>query len=107
MLHKPPAPLVERFSRDREPRTPPRDVADDDHLALMLASEPGTVLSDLTLEGLPRIIRFANAFLAPLADAFLPRSESRGLIDVLARRTRDDDDSTGDSQADRAHGGPR
>jgi len=64
-----------------------RELRADDHLALMLASEPGTVLSDLTVEGLPRIIRFANAFLAPLADAYLPRAESRGVIDVLARLT--------------------
>ena len=49
-----------------------RELRADDHLALMLASEPGTVLSDLTVEGLPRIIRFANAFLAPLADAVPP-----------------------------------
>jgi AcrR family transcriptional regulator len=64
-----------------------RELRADDHLALMLASEPGTVLSDLTVEGLPRIIRFANAFLAPLADAYLPRAESHGVIDVLARLT--------------------
>ena len=64
-----------------------RELRADDHLALMLASEPGTVLSDLTVEGLPRIIRFANAFLAPLVDPYLPRAESRGVIDVLARLT--------------------
>ena len=57
----------------------------DDHLALMLASEPGTVLGDLTVDGLPRIIRVAVAFIAPLTDPFLSRSESRQLIDVLAR----------------------
>jgi AcrR family transcriptional regulator len=64
-----------------------RELRADDHLALMLASEPGTVASDLTVEGLPRIIRLATAFLAPLADPYLPRSESRGVIDVLARLT--------------------
>jgi AcrR family transcriptional regulator len=64
-----------------------RELRADDHLALMLASEPGAVLSDLTVEGLPRIVRFANAFLAPLADPYLTRSESRGVIDVLARLT--------------------
>jgi len=57
----------------------------DDHLALMLASEPGAVLGDLTVDGLPRIIRVAVAFIAPLTDTFLARSESRLLIDVLAR----------------------
>ncbi len=43
----------------------------DDHLALMLASEPGTVLGQLTVEGLPRIVRFATALLVPLADPYL------------------------------------
>jgi len=64
-----------------------RELRADDHLALMLASEPGEVLGDLTVEGLPRIIRVAVAFIAPLADPYLPRAESRGLIDVLARLT--------------------
>ena len=34
---------------------------------------------------MPRIIRFATAFIAPLADPFLDRTRSRQLIDVLAR----------------------
>ena len=60
----------------------------DEHLALMLASEPGETLSQLTVEGVPRIIRFATTFLAPLAEPFLvDRDESRALIDVLARLT--------------------
>jgi AcrR family transcriptional regulator len=59
----------------------------DDHLALMLASEPGTVLGQLTVEGLPRIVRFATALLVPLADPYLSRHDSRALIDVLARLT--------------------
>jgi AcrR family transcriptional regulator len=59
----------------------------DEHLALMLASEPGRTLSQLTVEGLPRIIRFANAFLAPLAEPYLDREQARALIDVLARLT--------------------
>src|SRR5580765_5583642 len=41
----------------------------------------------LALEGLPRIIRFANAFLAPLAEPYLDRDEARAVIDVLARLT--------------------
>jgi AcrR family transcriptional regulator len=59
----------------------------DEHLALALASEPGTTLGQLTVEGLPRIIRFANAFLAPLADPYIDRDEARAVIDVLARLT--------------------
>jgi AcrR family transcriptional regulator len=59
----------------------------DDHLALMLASEPGTVLGQLTVEGVPRIIRFATAFLVPLAEPYLDRAQARAVIDVLARLT--------------------
>jgi AcrR family transcriptional regulator len=59
----------------------------DEHLALMLASEPGRTLSQLTVEGLPRIIRFANAFLAPLAEPYLDREQARRVLDVLARLT--------------------
>ena len=64
-----------------------RELRADDHLAVMLASEPGAVVADLTVEGLPRIVRFATAFLTPLADPFLSRAKSRELIDVLARLT--------------------
>ena len=59
----------------------------DDHLALMLASEPGTVLGQLTVEGVPRIIRFATTFLVPLAEPYLDRIRARAVIDVLARLT--------------------
>src|SRR6185436_1043487 len=64
-----------------------RELRADEHLAMMLASEPGDALGDLTVEGLPRIVRIAVAFIAPLADPFVPREESRLLIDVLARLT--------------------
>jgi AcrR family transcriptional regulator len=59
----------------------------DDHLALMLASEPGVTLSQLTVEGVPRIIRFATSFLVPLAEPYLDRAQARAVIDVLARLT--------------------
>ncbi len=59
----------------------------DDHLALMLASEPGATLGQLTVEGVPRIIRFATSFLVPLAEQFLDREQARTTIDVLARLT--------------------
>ena len=62
-----------------------RELRGDDHLALMLASEPGAVLGELTVEGLPRIIRVATAYLIPFADEFLPRPQSRVLIDIVAR----------------------
>jgi len=62
-----------------------RELRGDDHIALMLASEPGAVLGELTVEGLPRIIRVATAYLIPFADEFLPRPQSRALIDIVAR----------------------
>jgi AcrR family transcriptional regulator len=59
----------------------------DEHLAVMLASEPGTTLGQLTVEGVPRINRFATTFLAPLAEPFLDRRQARRIIDILARLT--------------------
>ncbi len=57
----------------------------DEHIAAMLASEPGEIVADMTVEGLPRIIRVATAYLVPFVDAFLPRAEGRALIDIVAR----------------------
>jgi AcrR family transcriptional regulator len=62
-----------------------RELRADDHLAVMLASEPGETVSQLSVDGLPRIIRVATAFLVPLVDPFLDRAVGRSLIDVLAR----------------------
>ncbi len=62
-----------------------RELRNDDHLALMLASAPGDVLGELTVDGLPRIIRVATAYLTPFADEFLPRAQSRAVIDIVAR----------------------
>ncbi len=64
-----------------------RELRADDHLALRLASEPGQMLGELTVEGVPRIIRFANAFIAPLAEPYLDLATSRAVIDILARLT--------------------
>lgn len=57
----------------------------DQHLTLMLASEPGETLSQLTVEGLPRIMRVATVFLVPLVDPYLPRRESARLVELLSR----------------------
>ena len=57
----------------------------DEHLALMLMSEPGDTLSHLTVQGLPRIIRMASLFLAPLVDSYVGRTEGARLVDLLAR----------------------
>ena len=61
------------------------ELRDDQHLALMLASEPGDTLGQLTVEGLPRIMRVATIFLVPLVDRYLPRRESARLVELLSR----------------------
>ena len=57
----------------------------DDHLALMLASEAGETLAQLTVQGLPRIIRMASLFLAPLAEPYLDRRDASRLVELLSR----------------------
>lgn len=61
------------------------ELRNDSHLALMLASEPGETLSNLTVEGLPRIIRMATLFLVPRVEPYLDRATAALLVDVLAR----------------------
>ena len=65
--------------------TATHELRDDQHLALMLASEPGDTVAELTVEGLPRIIRVATLFLAPLVDPYLPRREAARMVELLAR----------------------
>ncbi len=62
-----------------------RELRADEHIAVMLGSEPGEIVNELTVDGLPRIVRVATAYLVPFVDAFLPRSEGRALIDIVAR----------------------
>ncbi len=57
----------------------------DQDLASMLASEPGEALGQLTVDGLPRIIRVATVFLVPLVDEYLPRRQSARLVELLSR----------------------
>ena len=38
----------------------------------------------MTVDGLPRIVRVATAYLVPFVDRFLPRAEGRALIDIVA-----------------------
>jgi AcrR family transcriptional regulator len=61
------------------------ELRNDHHLALMLAHEPGDTLGQLTVQGLPRIIRMASLFLSPLVDPYLDRREAVRLVDLLAR----------------------
>jgi AcrR family transcriptional regulator len=61
------------------------ELRNDDHLAVMMASEPGATLSSLTVEGLPRILRVATVFLTPLVDPFLDRRQGARFVELLAR----------------------
>jgi hypothetical protein len=47
----------------------------------MLGSEPGETLSQLTVDGLPRIIRVASAYLVPLVSPYLEPESAVRLID--------------------------
>lgn len=57
----------------------------DEHLSIMLATEPGETMREISVDGLPRIIGAATRFLVPMVDAYLPRSESLPLVELLAR----------------------
>lgn len=61
------------------------ELRNNQHLAIMLASEPGAVVGELTVEGLPRILRVSSSYLAPFVDRFLPPAQARSLIDVVVR----------------------
>ena len=62
-----------------------RELRSDERLAAMLAAEPGEALSDLTLAGLPRVVRMATLFLTPMLDPHLARSDAARLVDLLSR----------------------
>jgi AcrR family transcriptional regulator len=57
----------------------------DEHIKIMLASEPGEVATDLTVEGLPRIFRAATLFFTPVFAPHIGRDASARLAEWLAR----------------------
>lgn len=67
--------------------TATRELRDDTHLAAMLASEPGSVLGELTVDGVPQIIRVANDYLGPVLKPFLDPELAEPLVDLLVRFT--------------------
>lgn len=62
-----------------------RELRTDEQLAMMLASEPGDALGQLTVEGIPRILRVATVFLVPMVDQYLPRDEAVQVVELLSR----------------------
>jgi AcrR family transcriptional regulator len=67
--------------------TATRGLRADDHLAILLASEPGEALGQLTVDGVPRIIRVATEYLTPLVQRHLTPDEAARVIDLLVRIT--------------------
>lgn len=67
--------------------TATRELRADEHLAIMLASEPGETLTELTVEGVPQIIATATDYLAPLLKPHLRDEVAGPLIDLLVRVT--------------------
>lgn len=67
--------------------TATRELREDEHLAIMLACAPGEMLGQLTVEGLPRIIRMATVTLTPAVARYIPQHSAQRLIDILARLT--------------------
>ena len=61
------------------------ELRSDEHLALMLAAEPGDTLSNLTVQGLPRIIRMASLLLSGKVEPYLDRERAQRLVELLAR----------------------
>jgi AcrR family transcriptional regulator len=62
-----------------------REMRNDDHLAIMLATEEGAALKSLTVEGLPRIVQVASEFITPLVGDYLDRDEAEVFVELLAR----------------------
>jgi len=57
----------------------------DEHLQLMLASQPGELLADMSFDGLPRIFDSATIFLTPWFAPFIGAKASAELAEWLAR----------------------
>jgi AcrR family transcriptional regulator len=67
--------------------TATRELRADQHLAIMLATEPGETLGQLTVAGLPRIIRVASDSLVPMVKPYVEPADPAVLIDLLVRLT--------------------
>ena len=67
--------------------TATRELRADEHLALMLASEPGETLVELTADGMPRIVETATDYLGPLLKPHLEPEVAPLVIEVLVRLT--------------------
>ncbi|MEN9801851.1 MAG: hypothetical protein RLZ37_976 [Actinomycetota bacterium] len=62
-----------------------REMRNDEHLAMMLATEEGSALKSLTVEGLPRILQVASEFITPLVGDYLERDEAEVFVELVTR----------------------
>jgi len=62
-----------------------RELADDDHLATLLAAERGEVLGQLTVDGVPRVVLMATQVITPLAERYVAHEAATQIVEVLAR----------------------
>lgn len=62
-----------------------REMRNDEHLAMMLATEEGSALKSLTVEGLPRILEVASEFITPLVGDYIDRDEAEVFVELLTR----------------------
>lgn len=61
------------------------ELRNDAHLVSMLAAEDASVLREFSVNGLPRIINVASAYLLPFVTEFLPPAASQRFVDLAAR----------------------
>jgi AcrR family transcriptional regulator len=61
------------------------ELAGDQHLATMLATEPGETLGDLTVSGVSRIVTVATEFMAPLLHPHVEEAQAREIVEIMCR----------------------
>jgi len=61
------------------------ELREDRHLGLMMASAPGEVLADFTMDGLPRIVRVTTTYLLPFIEPHLGHDDAVALLEVVTR----------------------
>jgi AcrR family transcriptional regulator len=62
-----------------------RELADDEHLATLLAAERGEVLGQLTVDGVPRVVMMATQVITPLAEKYVSHAAATQIVEVLSR----------------------
>lgn len=62
-----------------------RALRDDPHLGLMMAAEPGEVLANLTVDGLPRILRQVSEHLLAYVEPHLGHDDAVAVLEIVTR----------------------